>query len=242
MPYTITISCLFILNIALLVLYKKHVKWSVWTGGFVFTLIWGCLQFYYCQNMGNVKMWLFPENEILLLKHGIDLTIFNIDIQDIFFIPIFFNIFYIFKQKIRKLKDFLNNERFLVPFIASMIIIETIIYQCAGDGGEKLIFCFIVFPLLALSMIKFDFMKDFTQEFCLLLFCFIVGFGYDIVGVYWNHWVYIRECNLLGEHGWIYSQHVTPSIQFAISGAVVMYFSTEFFERKLKSRGNKRIN
>jgi hypothetical protein len=233
-PYTTTMISLVVLNVILLVIYRKKIEWYKYRNTFLFTLIWGVNQIHAMQNGDYIRAWYFPENN-WLESLGFKMVYHNVDFQDVIFVIVFFSIFYILMHAIKSIPDVISSTWFKIIIIL-LLIVESRVYEFGGLSSRILIVSYIILPILILLILNFDFTRI-NKTHALLSFCFVVPVActYDFIGVFFGHWVYNTDCSLFGKFGWFGSDrwHISTFLQYGISGWFVMYFSYIYFNKGL---------
>lgn len=228
-PYTLTILILFCVNSLLLMCFKDFIDWFKYRNSFIFAFIGGIFQIHALQNLANIKAWDFPSGSSL------GVTLLNVDIEDIVFVPVCFSMFYLVMKLTSYIPDVLKNTPVKKILLVTFVLVEAFIYDRSGEAGKNLVVAYTMLPLLVLLMARFDFSKINTTQF-IIVFTFIVSVncGWDVLGVWLRHWGYNIESGVFGEVFKIYNRNhpIDIFLQYPISGTMWMYFSYLFFERR----------
>ena len=228
-PYTVTIMSLLIVCIVFISWYPMD--WVKYLNVLGFTLLFGLAQINELENTGNEPAWKFPKGSSFFQDKNIKFYK-NIIIEDVLFIPVCGTLFYCFMSVTVNVPDYFNNVFFISYCLASIVIVEAIIYSYGGLAARNLINMYTIFPLLILLICNYDFSKANVTHMLLSLICVItINCVWELFNVWRGHWVYNKNCELLGKKGWLYKDklHISIFCQYPISGFVVMAFSWYFF-------------
>jgi hypothetical protein len=229
-PYTVTIAVLLVVCAVFISVYPM--EWVKYLNVLAFTLLFGLAQINELENTGNEPAWLFPKGSSYFQDKNIKFYK-NIIIEDVLFIPVCATLFYGFMAVTNNVPDFISRNSFFISYgLASILIIEAILYSYGGLSARNLINMYTLFPLIILLICGYDFGKaNITHLSLSLLYVIFINCTWEIFNCWRGHWYYNKNCNLLGEKGWILKDklHVSIFFQYPISGFVVMAFCWHYF-------------
>ena len=123
-PYTLTILALIAINVGLFLYLSPPLVPYLQT--LSFTFIFGLLQIIGLENLSNKPAWLFPVGSAYFQDKGLSLK--NVILEDILFIPSCASLFFLFMWSIRGVDDILSNS-FVMAGTLFLLCVEASIYQ-----------------------------------------------------------------------------------------------------------------
>lgn len=241
-PYTFTIFSLLITGAIILISYRDKINWYKYRNSLFISFILGVAEIHNLENHGNVPSWEFP-----LGSASLGFAWGYVAWEDILFVPACFTIFYVFMWWIRRFKWISEDclPAWTYPYlICGGLVSQAMIYQVAGKGIENLMIVYCFLPAAIFTVYCLVKRPKINVTHMVITFVFVSSFSmaWELFNVWRGHWVYNIDCDLMGEHGWFYGGklHVGIFFQYAISGFVIVYGSSLFFEEKWSKIKDKR--
>lgn len=238
-PYTVTIVSLLAITTILLIAYRRKIDWFKYWNSLGFAWILGVMEIADLENNGNVPSWIFPDGSALFgVAWG------NVYWEDILFVPSCFSLFYLFMWWLWRFdfikKDILPKWTYIY-WVFAAIILEAWIFQVAGKGIENLMIAYTLIPLiLFVNYCQTTKTKiNVTHAITTLFFIGVFSMLWELFNVWRQHWVYLTDCDLMGENGWIMNGklHLGIFFQYAYSGFVIVYTCVTIFgDRKWRQQ------
>ena len=241
--YTLLILNLLLLNVFLLILYRKRIDWKKFLAVNSFCTPFGTLQLWGLQTLGNVPAWYFLPGTTLNIQ-----VIGKVDIEDIVFIPVCTSLFYFFSFLMKRVPDIMKNNYILHgSFVGIIISLVAYTIMTSGIGTLWLILGFGILPFMMFLHIvsKFRIDLNYTHIYLTFLFVCVFGIGWEIVDKFILFmWKYDPNCNLLSKIGFFYKNlfHTAITIAYSIVGWVVFYSSETIFSFLVDRRRSPKLN